>query len=160
MIALLSVAFAGGFTPRVEEVDIDAPPEVVWGVMTDLLAYEAWNPWLVEAEGSMEEGRTVTAEVRLNGKTRTARHRVIEVVPHERFCWQDMGWFTLFARGQRCRTFTATESGGTHLRVELVVHGPASGTVEKQYGDSLSEGLAAETQALAARAVRLRQVRR
>lgn len=155
MIWLLSTALAGGFTPRVEEVEIDAPPEVVWQVLTDLLAYPEWNPWLVEAEGTMAVGRNVRAEVVLGDDQRSANHRVFEVSEPTRLCWHDLGWFTMVAKGQRCRDLTPTPSGGTLYRVELVVNGAASGTVEKKFGASLSEGLAAETAALKRRAEKL-----
>ncbi|MCO4746736.1 MAG: SRPBCC domain-containing protein [Proteobacteria bacterium] len=153
MIALLlGSALAGGFETRVAEVEIAAPPEVVWAVLTDVDAYSEWNPWLVEAEGEMAVGGRVVAQVVLGDKQRRAGHRVDEVTPYDRFCWHDLGWFTLFAKGSRCRTLEATSDGGTRFRVELAVKGMASKTVEKSYGAALEGGLEAETQALRERA--------
>jgi uncharacterized protein YndB with AHSA1/START domain len=37
-------------------VDIDATPERVWQVLTDLPAYAEWNPFITRAEGTFAEG--------------------------------------------------------------------------------------------------------
>ena len=38
------------------EVVIDAPPEAVWDILTDLHRYPDWNPFVVSSEGSVEVG--------------------------------------------------------------------------------------------------------
>ena len=38
------------------ELDIDAPPEVVWEVLTDLAAYGEWNPFITSSVGTAEVG--------------------------------------------------------------------------------------------------------
>lgn len=37
-------------------IDIDASPEIVWGVLADLAAYGEWNPYIVDVRGTLEEG--------------------------------------------------------------------------------------------------------
>jgi hypothetical protein len=44
--------------------EIDAPAAAVWRILTDLSAFEAWNPFIREAHGSTEVGGTVTMRVR------------------------------------------------------------------------------------------------
>lgn len=134
----------------VEERHIEAPPEVVWQVLVDFDAYGDWNPWLVQAHGEAVVGAGVDAMVQLR-TLRKARHEVIEVVPHTRFCWQDVGWFVALARGHRCRELTPV-AGGTHLRSMLQVDGSATGMVVKRFGDAMAAGLAAEATAWKARA--------
>lgn len=41
------------------EVEIDAPPEVVWKVLEDRSAYHEWNPFITTFEGPLEEGARV-----------------------------------------------------------------------------------------------------
>ena len=45
-------------------VDIAAPTSVVWEVLTDLEAYPQWNPFMVEAAGSVSEGDKLTILLR------------------------------------------------------------------------------------------------
>src|SRR5215203_1177673 len=44
-------------------VDIDATPERVWEVLTDLPAYAEWNPFVTRAEGEWVVGRRLTVTV-------------------------------------------------------------------------------------------------
>jgi hypothetical protein len=48
------------------EIDIDAPPSVVWGVLTDFGGFHEWNPMVVSAEGQATEGSTATLHYRSN----------------------------------------------------------------------------------------------
>ena len=44
-------------------VDIDATPERVWQVLSDLPAYAEWNPFITEAEGAFVVGERVSVTV-------------------------------------------------------------------------------------------------
>lgn len=37
-------------------IDIEAPPDAVWAVITDFAAYPAWNPFMVSIAGDREPG--------------------------------------------------------------------------------------------------------
>ncbi len=45
------------------EVEIDAPPERVWAVVTDFAAYPEWNPFIRSISGEIHEGAKL--EVRI-----------------------------------------------------------------------------------------------
>lgn len=45
-------------------VDIDAPPEAVWRVLTDFERFRAWNPFIVKASGDVRLGGVVHLTVR------------------------------------------------------------------------------------------------
>ena len=67
-------------------VDIDAPPERVWQVLTDLPAYGEWNPFVTRAEGAFVVGdRLVVTVPPVNALVQaTLRPTVLEVVPCRR----------------------------------------------------------------------------
>ena len=44
-------------------VDIEATPESVWQVLTDLPAYAEWNPFITEAEGAFVVGKRLSVHV-------------------------------------------------------------------------------------------------
>ncbi|WP_224268110.1 SRPBCC domain-containing protein [Haloprofundus salinisoli] len=69
-------------------IDIEAPPEIVWEVLTDLDVYHEWNPYITEASGEISEGETVTIRVEPTGRRdSTLRCTVTEVVPERRLQW-------------------------------------------------------------------------
>jgi hypothetical protein len=45
------------------EIEIDAPPERVWSVLTDFPNYHAWNPFITSVEGELKVGSTLTIRV-------------------------------------------------------------------------------------------------
>jgi uncharacterized protein YndB with AHSA1/START domain len=131
-----------------QQADIAAPASRVFDAMIDVDAYADWNPWLIEAEGDVVPGGTVTVQVVMNGKAQKATHEVLIVEPDTHFCWKDSGWNSWFVYAQRCRWLTAAPGGGTHYRVQLMFDGPLSGLAKLLYGAATEAGLAAETQAL------------
>jgi hypothetical protein len=68
--------------------EIDAAPDVVWAVLTDLGAYPGWNPFITSLGGRLEVGEQLTAVLALDGQQpRTMRPRVVDVVPGRSFTW-------------------------------------------------------------------------
>src|SRR4051812_21128812 len=67
-------------------VDIDASPERVWQVLTDLPAYAQWNPFITRAEGTFAVGERVSLSLPpVNALLRvTLRPTVLEVTPCRR----------------------------------------------------------------------------
>ena len=70
------------------EIEIEAPTEVVWDVLTDLEQYADWNPFIVEAAGSATVGERLTNRLQPpGGKAMTFRPTVTEVEKHRSFEW-------------------------------------------------------------------------
>lgn len=66
IVILVIAIYAFGFTQAAEirtEIDIEAPPEKVWAVLTDFGAYPDWNPFVRKIEGSAAVGETLNAEM-------------------------------------------------------------------------------------------------
>jgi hypothetical protein len=70
-------------------IDIDAPAEAVWAVLTDLGAYPEWNPFSVRADGEVAVGATLVLVMQPVGARRTTvRPTVLEVEPGRRLRWR------------------------------------------------------------------------
>lgn len=67
-------------------VDIDATPEQVWNVLTDLPAYAEWNPFITSAEGELVKGGRLSVRVPpVNAFVQSRlRPTVLEVDPFRR----------------------------------------------------------------------------
>jgi hypothetical protein len=67
---------------------IDAPPEIVWRVITDFDAYPDWNPFITSLEGDVREGARLRATFQLAGhKPRTFRPTVTVVDTGRLLVW-------------------------------------------------------------------------
>lgn len=72
----------------VTEVKIDATPEVVWDVLTDLDSYEKWNPHIREGSGTPEVGRTLELLMDVSEERQvTMRPTVTAASPGRAFEW-------------------------------------------------------------------------
>jgi hypothetical protein len=70
------------------EVEIEAPPDRVWEVLTDFAAYQEWNPFIVQAAGEATPGTRLELHMRLPGRRPTTfRPEVLEADPSRRLRW-------------------------------------------------------------------------
>ena len=70
------------------EIEIDATPDTVWAMLTDLPAYRDWNPFITSAEGSVVVGeRLVNRLEPPGGKAMTFKPTVTAVEDRRVFEW-------------------------------------------------------------------------
>lgn len=70
------------------EIEIDAPAERVWAILTDFAAYPAWNPFVVRAEGELVPNGRLAVSVRPpGGKAMRFKPRVTRFDAGKRFSW-------------------------------------------------------------------------
>jgi len=129
------------------EMCIDAPINVVFGILQDLEHYSLWNPFLVEAEGQVEVDGIVRGKVALGALKMPFEHKIFAYEPNHCVCWRDFGVTAQLVRGQRSR-FVADLAGKTHYRCVLQVAGPLSLMSKMVFGKALCEGIVAEARAL------------
>jgi hypothetical protein len=70
------------------EIEIAAPPDSVWAVLTDFGSYEEWNPFIRRIRGELREGARL--EVRIEppgGRAMTFRPTVLAVRPERELRW-------------------------------------------------------------------------
>lgn len=102
------------------EIEIEAPPAEVWRVLADLRHYPDWNPFIVNASGSLESGARlalITVEPESN-RERSFRARILKCEPERelRFLYHSLMKGVL--DHEHFLLLSASSSGGTRL-----VHG-------------------------------------
>ena len=70
------------------DIEIDAPPETVWAVLTDLVSYSEWNPFVVSSQGIPAVGERLTNRLQPpGGRAMTFRPTVTVVETGQVFEW-------------------------------------------------------------------------
>jgi len=72
------------------KVDIEAPADVAWGVLTDLGRYREWNTFCPGIESTLEVGDPVVMTVMApnSNELSTAVEHLVAVEPPRRLCWE------------------------------------------------------------------------
>ena len=98
------------------EIDIDAEPQVVWDVLTDLVNFADWNPFVVESSGEVRVGEKLTNRMQPpGGKAITFKPTVTEVEPARVFEWLGRLLMPGIFDGRHRFELTPTADGGTRL---------------------------------------------
>ncbi len=75
-------------TISLDPVQINAPAETVWQVLTDFESYPDWNPFTVRAESSLEVGEPVVLHIP-RGKSMMKQSFILEVFdPPREIAWR------------------------------------------------------------------------
>ena len=62
------------------EIEIHAPTDRVWRILTDLKQFAAWNPLITQAEGDIKEGARLRVHMKLPGRTAMTSKLTVVVV--------------------------------------------------------------------------------
>jgi hypothetical protein len=70
-------------------IQIDAPPEAVWAVLTDLSRYPEWNPLFREASGQVAAGNRIKLRSvhPANGRLMTVKPKITVADPGAELKW-------------------------------------------------------------------------
>jgi hypothetical protein len=69
-------------------IDIDAAPEAVWAVLSDLTAYPSWNPFIREAKGELAAGERLDLKMQPEGgRAMRFRPTVLNAEPGRELRW-------------------------------------------------------------------------
>ena len=75
------------------EIEIDAPAERVWRVLTDFAAYPEWNPFIRRGEGEVKVGARLHVFIQPSGgKGMSFRPRVLVTDPGRELRWLGRLW--------------------------------------------------------------------
>ncbi len=98
------------------EITIDAPPETVWEMVTDLDQYAEWNPFIVSAAGEVAVGERLTNRMAPpEGKAMTFKPTVTEVDTGQTFEWLGRLGMPGVFDGRHRFDLSPTPDGGTRL---------------------------------------------
>lgn len=135
------------------EIDIDAPPDTVWDILTDLAHFSDWNPFIVSSEGNIEVGARLTNRLEPpGGKAITFRPTVTAVEPNEVFEWLGRLGLPGIFDGRHRFELEPTMSGGTHLVHSEQITGLLVPFLRKSLDNQTLAGFVAMNTALKARA--------
>ncbi len=75
------------------DIVIDAPPDVVWSVLTDTANYKDWAVFLVSIKGEITDESTITVDFQLDSSKEklTTLDHAISVVDGAEFYWAEKG---------------------------------------------------------------------
>lgn len=83
------------------EIEINAPAETVWEILTDLEKYREWNPFIRESAGKAVLGCGLTCRPQFSGGPIMTFHPVVSrVEPYRIFAWKGHVLFPGLADGE------------------------------------------------------------
>lgn len=132
---------------------IDAPPEVVWGVLTDIAAWPSWESAVLRTEGTIAEGQKVKIWPEVN-PDRAFPVKVTTLDAPRRMVFQGGMPLGLF-RGTRTYVLEPTGTNQTRFHMQEVYTGLLSGMVTKSIPnlqpsfDTFARGLKSQAEARA-----------
>ncbi len=96
------------------QIEIQASPEKVWQILTDLDKYPEWNPFIHHAVGKAQVGDAVDITVQSASKEMTLHCTVIKVEPNRELCWKYHVMLPRLFRGEH--SFTIEPMGANKVR--------------------------------------------
>jgi len=75
------------------EIEIDAPAEQVWRVLTNFAAFPQWNPFIRKASGDIRVGASIEVRMQPSGaRAMTFRPKVLNVEANRELRWIGRLW--------------------------------------------------------------------
>jgi hypothetical protein len=97
-------------------VEIDAPAARVWNVLVDLPGYREWNPFIVDASGTVAVGETLSLRMALPGRDpMTIQPRLLVVDPQRELRWKGRLLVPGLFDGEHAFVLTTLDDGRTRL---------------------------------------------
>jgi uncharacterized protein YndB with AHSA1/START domain len=104
-----------------DELELDAPVEVVWHAIADPAAHARWHPFVSAVGGGHELNELRSCSVRVGGKEGTTKERCIAREEGARIAWaieEDSTGFGRMVSGWRSGFALAERDGATRVTAE------------------------------------------
>ena len=95
---------------------IQAPPAVIWSLLTDVERYPTWNSTVISVEGSIQPGGSIKLKSKLDA-SRTFTLKIKDFQEQTRLVWGD-------AMGNRVYTLEDQGASGTRFTMTETIGGP------------------------------------
>lgn len=73
------------------EIVINAPKEIIWGILTDFPAYPDWNPFIVKVLGSAAPGKRVFFVARFKIARAPVLAKILQFEVNQKLSWGGPG---------------------------------------------------------------------
>jgi hypothetical protein len=134
------------------EIEIAAPPAVVWEILTDFDEHKSWNPFVVSAEGEVAVGSKLTVSIQPSGKkAQTFRPTVTVADPERKLEWLGVLWVKGLFDGRHQYILEPTAEGTKFIQREEFT-GILTSLVLRMIGTATQQGFVAMNQAIKERA--------
>jgi hypothetical protein len=105
-------------------IEIEAPAERVWEVITDFASYPQWNPFIIRAEGIPVDGARLRVTIRAPGyRAVTFRPRVLRAVSGRELTWLGRTFLPGLFDGRHSLTVEPLEESRARFRTHEEVTG-------------------------------------
>lgn len=136
-------------------LEINAPAEVVWEVITDFPRYGEWNPFILKCESTLKPGDPIDLRVKLMAVAQPQREWINEHTPGKRFGYS-MKPMPLGALSSKRTHEVESVAGGRSLyHSHFELNGWLMPVVRGLLGARLQKGFAGMTVGIQSRAEQL-----
>jgi hypothetical protein len=140
------------------EIEIQATPEEVWKVLTDLGGYADWNPLLYRAEGQVKAGTKVKLSARTTSNDMNFNCSVTRVEQNREFAWKFHVILPFLFRGEHIFRIEPLNEHRVRFIDREIFKGLLVPLQAKDLETSAKDGMVAMGEALKARVEKLIQM--
>jgi hypothetical protein len=133
------------------EIEIQARPDEVWQVLTNLDKYPEWNPFIKRAIGNAKVGEKVEITVRSGTKEMVLHCIVARVEPNKELCWKYHVISPFLFRGEHSFIIDQVESNRVRFIDRETFNGLLVATQAKDIDTNSKPGFEAMDKALKGR---------
>lgn len=138
-------------------LDIEAPAELVWQVITDFPRYGEWNPFLRACSTTLKPGDPIDLQVQLFASgPRPQREWMLTHTPGREFSYSMKPAPLGALHSRRSHTVTALGPGRSRYQSHFEIAGWLQPLVRGLLGSKLEQGFAGMTAGIKSRAEQLR----
>ncbi|MBN2160309.1 MAG: SRPBCC domain-containing protein [Spirochaetes bacterium] len=106
------------------EININAPAERVWNILTDLASYRDWNPMIRRAGGEIRQGARLTIHFNPRGtKGRIFHPKLLVVEPNRELRWQGQPEVPFLIESEHFFIIRPMGGGSVRLDHDMMFHG-------------------------------------